>query len=268
MILTDENYHSPEANKEYMSVSQYKTFLTCEALGMALTRKEYDFETSDAMLVGQYVHAWSEGTLEKFKEQNANKIFSKAVKKENVLLAKFQQAEEIIEVIKNDKVLMTALSGDKEIIVTTDDFLGYPWKIKIDNLNVKKGYFSDLKVIASLYDRNYNVDAGKYLSFVEHYKYDLQMLAYAMIEKQANKREKPLEPYLVVVTKETPSDRAILKGFLDDTSANDLMLYEVSQNMQHIQKVKEGKEIPRSCEKCVYCRRVKKTSVFHYKTLI
>lgn len=31
MLLTSENYFSIEADKEYMSVSQYKNFKTCEA---------------------------------------------------------------------------------------------------------------------------------------------------------------------------------------------------------------------------------------------
>lgn len=33
MILNNENYYSPEANQEYMSVSQYKAFMNCEAAG-------------------------------------------------------------------------------------------------------------------------------------------------------------------------------------------------------------------------------------------
>lgn len=35
MILNNENYYSPEANQEYMSVSQYKAFMNCEAAAMA-----------------------------------------------------------------------------------------------------------------------------------------------------------------------------------------------------------------------------------------
>lgn len=46
MILTPENYYSPEANFEYMSVSQFKDFsgtygqVGCEARAMAKLRGE------------------------------------------------------------------------------------------------------------------------------------------------------------------------------------------------------------------------------------
>ena len=33
--LTAENYFSPEANMQYMSCSQFKSFLTCEASALA-----------------------------------------------------------------------------------------------------------------------------------------------------------------------------------------------------------------------------------------
>ena len=36
MILNNENYYSPEANQEYMSVSQYKAFMNCEAAAIQL----------------------------------------------------------------------------------------------------------------------------------------------------------------------------------------------------------------------------------------
>jgi hypothetical protein len=35
MKITNENYFSIEANKEYLSVSQYKSFLSCEARTLA-----------------------------------------------------------------------------------------------------------------------------------------------------------------------------------------------------------------------------------------
>ena len=42
MILNNENYYSPEANQEYMSVSQYKAFMNCEAAAMASISGKYE----------------------------------------------------------------------------------------------------------------------------------------------------------------------------------------------------------------------------------
>ena len=55
MILTNDNYYSPEANWEYMSVSQYKQFLKCEAAAMAQLKGEWSQPKTTALLVGSYV---------------------------------------------------------------------------------------------------------------------------------------------------------------------------------------------------------------------
>ena len=42
MQINQENYYSQEANKEFFSVSQYKSFLSCEARAMAELYGEYE----------------------------------------------------------------------------------------------------------------------------------------------------------------------------------------------------------------------------------
>ena len=76
MKLNSQNYYSVEANNEYLSVSQYKEFLGwlgkngCEARGYARLRGEYTEEPSTAMLVGSFVDAFYEGTIETFIEEH------------------------------------------------------------------------------------------------------------------------------------------------------------------------------------------------------
>lgn len=265
MVLTSENYYSTEANKYYLSVSQYKDFVFgCEAKALAKLKGEYKEEISDAILVGSYVDAWCEGTLDKFKEKYADYIYSKTSKKEKVLLSKFQKAEEVIQVIQNDKKLMKALTGEKQKIFTAELF-GAKWKIKIDNYNPELGFLSDLKVMAGLYDRFYNPLTRTYQNFVQHYGYHVQMAIYATVEKIATNRDKYLEPYLVVVTKENPCDKAILKGFLQDI---DLIMYEVETNIPRILALKKGEIEPKFCGRCDYCRQNKKTEIIDYRLLL
>lgn len=52
-ILTVENYYSQEMNKEYMSVSQLKGFMTCEAREMAKIAGEYIPADTTALLQGK-----------------------------------------------------------------------------------------------------------------------------------------------------------------------------------------------------------------------
>ena len=71
MKLTESNYYSLEADKAYMSVSQFKSFLDCEARTIAKLNGEYVEEGNNtALLVGSFVDSSVEGTLDKFKEEN------------------------------------------------------------------------------------------------------------------------------------------------------------------------------------------------------
>lgn len=92
--LSDANYYSNEADWQYMSTSQYKSFLKCEAAALAKLKGEWT-PTSDpkALLVGNYVHSYfeSQEVHEAFKEENKSKMFSS--RKPYGLLKDFQIAE-------------------------------------------------------------------------------------------------------------------------------------------------------------------------------
>lgn len=69
-MITNENYFSPENQMKYMGSSQYKSFMECEAATMAEIKGEHVREKSVALLVGSYVDAHYEKSLELFKAQN------------------------------------------------------------------------------------------------------------------------------------------------------------------------------------------------------
>ena len=240
MTLTNANYYSAESNLEYMSVSQYKQFKKCEAAAMAQIRGEWEQEKSTALLVGSYVDAWFEGTLEEFKEENPQ-IF----KKDGTLKADFQQAEDIITRVQADPIFMEYMSGRKQVIRTAELF-GCKWKIKIDSRLRDK--VVDLKVMRSM-----ERIMGK--SFVEHWGYDLQMAVYAAVEEKALKRKSPLSTYLAVVTKQIPADLDVIEIPL---WRREELLREVECSMPHILAVKAGEIEPERCGVCDYCRATKK----------
>ena len=60
MILSHDNYYSEEANKEYMSVSQFKDFMKCEAAALAKLNGEYNDLDNQALLVGNFLHSYFE----------------------------------------------------------------------------------------------------------------------------------------------------------------------------------------------------------------
>ena len=70
MKLTNDNYFSKEANLEYMSVSQFKAFEKCEAAAFAEIKGEWKRPKTTSLLVGSYVDAYFEGTIDKFQKEN------------------------------------------------------------------------------------------------------------------------------------------------------------------------------------------------------
>lgn len=68
--LTRENYFSLEANRKYMSNSQYKRLCGCEVLAMAEINGKWKSEETEFFLQGKYVHAWNDGTLKQFCAEN------------------------------------------------------------------------------------------------------------------------------------------------------------------------------------------------------
>ena len=238
MTLTNENYYSSEANWKYMSVSQYKEFCKCEAAAMAQLRGEWEKPKTTALLVGSYVDAWIEGTLQEFKEQHPE-----IYKKNGKLKADFIQAERIIEVIKNDEGFLPYRSGEKQIIKTAELF-GTLWKIKIDNYD-EGVRITDWKVMRSM-----ERIMGK--SFVEHWGYDYQMAVYAEVIRKLTGMD--LDTVLAVVTKQEPPDKDVIripKWRRDDA------LTEIERNMPHILSVKSGVTPPQRCGVCDYCRATK-----------
>ena len=238
MILTNENYFSSKSNMKYMSVSQYKSFIRCEAATMAELRGEWKRPKTTALLVGSYVDAWFEGTLDAFKSENPE-IF----KRDGTLKADYIQAEEIIARVQQDELFMEYMSGEKQRVFTTTLF-GIPWKIKVDSLLPDK--IVDLKVMRSI-----ERIMGK--SFVEHWEYDLQMAVYSAVVKAVTGLD--LETFLAVVTKQIPSDLEIIH--IPEWRREEL-LEDVKRNIPHIIDVKTGKVEPERCGVCEYCRATKK----------
>ena len=235
MILTNDNYYSPEANWEYMSVSQYKQFRKCPAAAMAQLRGEWEPPKTTALLVGSYVDSWFEGTLDKFRAENPE-IF----KRDGSLKADYVQAEEIIKRVQRDPVFMEYMSGQKQVIMTRELF-GVPWKIKMDSYHPGK-MIVDLKVMRSM-----ERIMGR--SFVEEFEYDKQLTIYSEVEGNN------LDTYLAVVTKQIPSDIDII--FVPEWRRIEL-LDSIGKEMIRIVKVKKGEIEPDSCGVCAYCRSVKK----------
>lgn len=248
--LTNDNYYSAEADAEYMSVSQFKDFKGtwgikgCEFMAMERLRGEYPEKKGLPLLVGGYVDAWFEGTIEKYKAEHPE-----IIKKDGTLKADFVQADYIIERVQRDPMFMYYMSGDKQVIMT-GDIAGIKWKIKIDSL--LPDTIVDLKVMSQI-DRNKWVeDIGEYLDFVRYWGYDIQGAVYQEIVRQNTGNKLPF--VIAAVTKEDEPNIELIEVdqvYLDDA------LNRVKRESPLVSDLKLGLSEPEKCGICGCCRKNK-----------
>ena len=243
MKLDETNYYSQQANIVYWSVSQYKDFMKCEATAMARLRGEYEPPMTKALLVGQFVDCYFEGTLDRFKKEHPT-IFTR----KNELRAEFRKANEIIKRVSTDERFMEFMSGEKQKIMTAEMF-GVKWKIKVDSF-VEGKCIVDLKTAANFHT-------------LTRFRYDLQGAVYQAVCEANGYGRLPF--FLAVATKERVPDFDI---FQIPQSVLDMALREIEQNMPHFIAVKSGLEEPNYCGVCDYCKSVKKASIRNYIELL
>lgn len=230
-----------------MSVSQFKDFngtygkVACEFEAMEKLTGRWKPEPSTALLVGSYVDAYVEGTLDDFKSRNTDILTAKGE-----LKAPYKKAEEIIARIERDKYFMKYLSGEKQTIMTAELF-GCEWKIKMDSYIPGK-VIVDLKVMASITDLKWVKDIG-YLDFVRYWGYDLQGAIYQkIVEINTGKR---LPFFIAAVTKEVEPDIRIIQvtqNYLDEA------LTVIESNIRRVLSVKNGEVEPDRCDLCDCCK--------------
>lgn len=242
-MLSGNNYYSRENALKFMSASQFKSFIECEAKALAEIKGEFKRETTSAMLIGSYVDAWFEGTLEQFKETHTE-IFTQ----KGTLRAEFSQANELIARVQKDEKFMAYMGGEKQKIFT-GNIAGVDFKGKLDSY-IKGKCIVDLKTCKDFEPVWKN---HKKMSFVEAYGYDIQLAIYQELVRQSTGERLPV--YICAVTKEKVPNIEVV-GI--DQVRLDECLELVKTNAPHYQDVKLGKAEPTRCNKCDYCKSTKK----------
>lgn len=242
-MLTNENYFSSENSKKYMSVSQFKAFDKCPASALAEVSGVYEREKTAALLVGSYVDAHFEGTLNVFKAKNPE-LF----KRDGTLKSEYINAGKMINRVEQDALFMEYMSGQSQVIMT-GEIEGVPVKIKIDSYHPGR-MIVDLKCMKD-FAPIYKPGQGR-LSWVEAWEYDLQGAVYQEIVRQNTGEKLPF--YLAAVTKEKEPDIAIIEVGQEYL---DFQLERFRRQVQYFDAVKQGAVEPERCEKCDYCKATK-----------
>lgn len=248
--VTQENYYTPQVDNAYMSVHQYLDFMGhmgvkgCEARAMAKLREEWQEPATTAMLVGSYVDAYFEGTIDDFIMEHPE-----CLTRQRELKSPFKQAETMIWRCEQDPFFMETLAGEKQVIMTGYLF-GCDWKIKMDSYLPGKAIV-DLKTSADIH-KMWKVQDFGYASFVEYWGYTLQLAVYQKVVEINTGLKLPC--YISVVTKEEYPEICVI--YVDQLTL-DHALNEIEMNMPSVLAVKSGEAEPIRCEHCNYCKSTK-----------
>ena len=244
MKLTKKNYFSAEANKAFMSVSQFKSFERCPASALAEINGEYEREKTTALIIGSYCDAYFDNTLEQFKQENPEIFNSKT----GELKADFKKANEIIQRIEKDPLTMEYLTGRKQVIMT-GEICGVPIKIMMDVY--KKGKrIVDRKIVKD-FENIYDPEKGS-VPWFEYWGYDLQGAVYQEIVRQNTGLKLPF--FLQAATKEKITDLDLIEI---PQHTLDFQLERFAANVERYDAMKQGVIEPERCEQCDYCKLTK-----------
>lgn len=256
MKLTTDNYYSLEADREYMSCSQFEDFLSCEAAAVAKIRGLYEPKKSKAFLVGNYFHTAFEGPSahKKFIEENYDDIYTKTGK----LRADFEKANTMIAAAMADEKIrqLVDMPGENEKIMTGKLFDTYPWKIRLDKYIEKPRIILDWKTVASIRALEWNAEEGAKVSFIRNFRYLFRAACYIEIEKQFTGKDTDPAFWLACISKEEPPDKELIS--LNHRQTLDFELEKVKEKIWRFSEIKAGRIMPKRCGHCAYCRQTKK----------
>lgn len=282
--LTGDAYYSLEADRAYMSCSQYQGFLECEAKAVAKLQGRWTEAPKEAFDVGNYFHSFFEGAAAhaKFCEDHFSSIYKTKTVKDKATgesceivtgkYAPYIAADKMIDTVKTDPTMKKFLDMDGENEKAMIGYIfGVPWRMKMDKYVPAERYIIDYKTTASIYDTTYNPFKGMRESFIEAHGYIMRAAVYSMIEMQtvfgigfdeafenlAPLSSLPLPDFLLLcVSKQDPPDKDIFRT--NNKQAYRYELEMMARRLPRIMALREGRAIPKRCGSCDYCRATKR----------
>lgn len=250
MILTSENYFSIEADREYMSVSQYKNFKTCEA--KALHDLEIPDETyKESFLQGSLFEALVAGDPKLFMAQHPEMISTRG-STAGKLKSEFQRVVNAAEKFNSQEFFKNIINKCEKQVILTGIVNDVPVKCCLDLFDRETFSIYDIKCMKD-FNEQWSKEEKKYIPWYYSWGYVLQLAVYRLIVKQ-NFNCEPKEIGLLAASKEEIPDIQALKF---DDSLLGLELIEFKNNIKHYDNIKKGLEKPIACGVCQFCKQNK-----------
>jgi hypothetical protein len=293
-MLTPDSYHSNEANRRYMSHSQYKRWLQCAAKTYAVLNGDFVEEEKDVFVAGRYAHVaiLEPEKLDAFVDDNPQilkriepttkelKAFAAeegidlkgAMSSKDSIVARivengkepppsrvefatgFKWLPGALETFNKQPIYKDIVSRGEHEVILVFELGGVEWKCMIDNLRVEDSQFDDLKFMAD-FSEKWSSERRAYVHWFEAYDYDQQAAVYR--HATGALYGSPFRPNILGVSKQDPADVAWIQ--FKHTEYLDGMVAQIAANMPRIAEWKAGEVEPPRCERadCDYCRATK-----------
>ena len=251
MKLTSENYFSQEANKEYMSVSQFKDFNRCQAKALAVLNEEIEEKDKECFIEGHLFETLLAGDKDLFFMQHPEMIAQKGPTA-GQLKANYKKVVIAANKIAEQNFLKEIIDKCEKQVILTGTIEGIKVKCCLDLFDKEERKIYDLKCMAN-FNEVWNKEQKCYLPWYSSFNYDLPLAVYQEIVRQ--NFGFTCDAYLIAATKEDIPDIQSLH-LNNEQLEEKLKLF--TDNIELYNNVKKGIFAPERCENCDYCKNTKK----------
>lgn len=253
--LTQENYFSPEADKYYMSVSQFKNFKNCSAKALH-DLYVADTTTKQAFLEGHLFEELVAGNAEKYMAEHPEMISTRG-STAGQLKAEFQRVINAADKFNSQKFFRDIIDKCDKQVILTGEINSVPVKCCLDLFDKETCSIYDIKCMSD-FKEQWSKQEKAYIPWYYHWGYVLQLAVYREMVRQ-NFNKEPKEIALLAATKEEVPD---IQAISFSSNLLDLELEEFKSKIELYNDIKIGKIEPESCGTCDYCKKKKEINKF------
>lgn len=255
MILNKENYFSKEADKEYMSVSQWKLFYECETKALATIEGQQDATFKDAFLEGQLFEELVSGDAKLFMAKHPELISTRGATA-GQLKSEFKKVVNAAEKFNSQKFFTDIVSKCDKQVILTGEIKGIKIKCALDLFDKETNSIYYIKCMKD-FKEQWNSEEKAYMPWYYTYGYVMQLAVYREIVRQNFGESKEIA--LLAASKEEQPD---IQALSFSSELLDLELEKFKMYVLRYDKIKKGLLKPDKCNCCDYCKRIKNIQEF------
>lgn len=250
MELNSQNYFSKEADLEYMSVSQFKNFMTCEAKALNDLQCNSQ-EKKESFLQGHFFEELVSGDSESFIKQHPEMISTRGTTA-GKLKSEFLKIVKSAKKFKEQELFMDAINNSEKQVILTGTIKDVKVKCCLDLLDLKNQKIYDIKCMKD-FSEQWDKQEKRYVPWYYYWGYVLQLAVYNEIAGQNYNCN--FNTYLMAASKEEQPD---ICGIQISSYLLYAELQDFETKIKRYDNIKKGLEVPTSCGCCDFCKSQKR----------